>query len=81
VNVATIVQLAVGAGSLGSVWLAGSGRVAAWPLLIGAHAVFLGYAATSGQFGFWLLNVGMIAIAARNWRKATSRRPALAQKG
>lgn len=76
-NVSTLVQLAVGAGSLASVWLAGSGRITAWPLLIVAHLTFLGYAAWSAQWGFWLLNVGMIVIGARNWRRAARARRAV----
>lgn len=75
-NITTVVQLAVGVGSLASVWLAGSGRIAAWPLLISAHLTFLGYAAWSAQWGFWLLNVGMIVIGARNWRRAVHARRA-----
>jgi hypothetical protein len=71
--IATIAQLLVGVGSLTSVWLAGSKKIAAWPVLIASHGTFLAYSAWSGQWGFWLLNVGMIVIGARNWRVAARR--------
>lgn len=71
------VQLAVGALSLTSVWLAPTHRIAPWPILIGGHALFLAYAAVTGQWGFWLLNAGMILAGSRNWLRATKIRHAV----
>lgn len=68
-TLAFVMQLAVSIGSLVSVWLAGSKKIAAWPVLIASHGLFLGYSAWSHQWGFWLLNVGMIVIGSRNWIK------------
>lgn len=67
---AQIAQLLVSIGSLISVWLAGSKNILAWPVLIVSHGLFLAYSAWSGQWFFWILNVGMIGIGARNWIKA-----------
>ena len=63
-----IVQIVVSALLLASVLLAGRRKIAAWPVLILGQLIFLGYSALTGQFGFWALNVGMIAAAAVNWR-------------
>jgi len=70
VNTHLAVQLAVSSLSLASVWQAGSRRESAWPLLIVGHALFLGYAAQTGQWGFWPLNVGMVVIGVRNWQRS-----------
>lgn len=61
------VQLGISALVLASVWQAGNHRVSAWPLLIAGQGLFLAYAVHTGQLGFPLLNLGMIAIGIRNW--------------
>jgi hypothetical protein len=67
VTVAFGMQVAVSLASLVSVWLAGSGKFTAWPILIVAHLVFLIYSGFTNQLGFWILNVGMIGIGGRNY--------------
>jgi hypothetical protein len=77
-SLALTAQVAVSAGSLTSVVLAGRRTAAGaprfpyapWVLLIAAHGLFLGYALVSGQPGFLLLNVGMVAAGALNFRAA-----------
>lgn len=67
-NAYLITQIIVSGLALASVLLAGNHKIAAWPLLIAAHLVFLGYSAVTEQWGFWPLNVGMIVAGARNWK-------------
>lgn len=72
-NVHFAVQLLVSTLSLMSVWIGGDRSSSrwwtAWPILIAAHLIFLAYSAWTRQFGFWELNVGMITIGVRNWRR------------
>lgn len=75
-SAALAAQVAVSAGSLVSVLLAGRRTEggaprfprAPWVLLIGSHGLFLGYALASGQPGFLLLNVGMVIAGLINLR-------------
>lgn len=67
-------QLAVSFLSLASVWKAGDRHISAWYLLIGGHLLFLIYSAVTEQWGFWVLNVGMVVIGVRNLRRDLNRR-------
>jgi hypothetical protein len=69
----TLIELTVSILSLSSVFMAGKKNILAWPALILAQSIFLIYAIAIGTTGFFLLNIGMIVIAIRNfilWRKA-----------
>lgn len=79
-NAYLITQIVVSALALASVLLAGRRKISAWPLLIAAHLLFLGYSAVTKQWGFWPLNVGMIAAGAANWR-AWAHQPAEVSAG
>lgn len=80
--IAILIQSLIGAVLLTSAQLAGPRRdrterpahqrAWAWPLLITGQAAFLVYSAATDQIGFWVLNVGMIIIAAGHWRHAGS---------
>lgn len=63
----TIIELTISILSLVSVFLAGKKNILAWPTLILAHSIFLGYTFVMDTDGFSILNVGMIAIAINNW--------------
>jgi hypothetical protein len=63
-----LIQLTVDALLIVSVWLLPTRRILAMQLLIAGQAILLVYLFDVGQHGFWPWNVGMIIVAARNWR-------------
>lgn len=62
------VQILVDALLLASVWVLTTRRILAMQLLIAGQAVLLVYLISIDQLGFWPWNLGMIIVAARNWR-------------
>ncbi len=62
------IQLLVDTLLLASLWLVTSRRVLAMQLLIAGQAILLVYLLSIDQLGLWPWNLGMIAVAIRNWR-------------
>lgn len=62
-----LVQIVVSLLALGSVYLAGKKKLAAWPLLVLGHGIALGYFLLTKQYGLAPLSLGMITVGARNW--------------
>lgn len=53
---------------LTSLWVLTKQRILAMQLLIAGQAILLFYLVSIDQLGFWPWNLGMIIVAARNWR-------------
>jgi hypothetical protein len=53
---------------LTSLWVLTTRRILAMQLLIAGQAILLVYLVSIHQLGFWPWNLGMVIVAARNWR-------------